>query len=60
MSAAVVSTSVSGSAASRIQRGRGSVRASFRIWSRNVVALAKISGASNRTMTRPGRWAASG
>ena len=48
MSAAVVSTSVIGSAATRIQRGGGSAAASRRISSRNVGELAKISGASNR------------
>ena len=54
MSAAVVSTSVIGSAATTIQRGGGSVRASARIWSRNTRALAKMSGASNRNSTSPG------
>ena len=60
MSAAVVSTSVIGSAAMTIQRGRGSAAASARIWSRNVRALAKNNGASKRKITRPGICSASG
>ena len=60
MSAAVVSTSVIGSAATTIQRGRGSAAARRRIWSRNVRALAKNSGASKRKITRPGSCSASG
>ncbi len=43
-----MSTSVTGSAAMRIQVGFGSALASRRISSRNVVALAKNSGPSNR------------
>ena len=60
MSAAVVSTSVMGSAATTIQAGAGSADASFETWSRNVRAFAKKSGASNRKMTSPGRSSASG
>lgn len=48
MSAAVVSTSVMGSAATTIQLGRGSAPAIRLTSSRNVLALAKKSGASNR------------
>ena len=48
MSAAVVSTSVIGSAATRIHWGAGSLRASAVTSSRNVLALAKNSGASKR------------
>jgi len=47
-SEAVVPTSVIGSAAITIQTGGGSARASRLTSSRNVVALAKNSGASNR------------
>ena len=52
---AVVSMSVIGSAATRTQRG-GGVEAftSSRIRSRNWFALAKNSGADQRTMSRPG------
>ena len=53
MSAAVVSMSVIGSAATTIHVGRGSEAAIRRISSRNVRALAKSSGASNRKRTRP-------
>ena len=60
MSAAVVSTSVIGSAATTIQVGGGSAAASLRICSRNVRALAKKSGASKRKMTSPGSSSASG
>ena len=60
MSAAVVSTSVIGSAAITIHCGRGSAAASRRIWSRNVRALAKNSGASKRKITSPGSCSASG
>ena len=60
MSAAVVSTSVIGSAAMMIHRGGGSVAARLRIASRNVRALAKNSGASNRKMTQPGSCSAAG
>ena len=48
MSAAVVSTSVIGSAAMTIQSVGGSLSAIRRISSRNVLALAKNSGPSNR------------
>ena len=60
MSAAVVSTSVIGSAATMIHLGGGSVAASARICSRKVLELAKNSGASNRKMTQLGRSSASG
>ena len=60
MSAAVVSTSVIGSAATMIHDGRGSDAASARICSRKVRALAKNSGASNRKITQPGSRAACG
>jgi hypothetical protein len=53
MSAAVVSTSVIGSAARRIQRRSGVSSANAVIRSRNVRAFAKISGASNRKTTSP-------
>ena len=59
MSAAVVSTSVMGSAATMIHLGGGSARASARTCSRNVRALAKNSGASNRKMTQSGSCSAS-
>ncbi len=59
-SAAVVSTSVIGSAATMIQLGRGSELAIRRICSRNVRALAKNSGASNRYSTSPSSCLASG
>ena len=56
MSAAVVSTSVIGSAAMTIQRGRGlGRRERARIASRNVRALAKSSGASKRKIDEPGQ-----
>ena len=48
MSDAVVSTSVTGSAATTIQAGGGSALASRMTWSRKLVAFAKKSGASNR------------
>ena len=60
MSAAVVSTSVIGSAATTIQRGRGSAAARARISSRNVRALAKTSGASHRKITMPSMVSPSG
>ena len=60
MSAAVVSTSVIGSAATRIQAGGGSAAASRRTSSRNVEEFAKMSGASNRYTTSPGTCSASG
>ena len=55
MSAAVVSTSVIGSAATMIHCGGGSDRASSRICSRNVRAFAKITGASKRKITTTGQ-----
>ena len=48
MSAAVVSTSVTGSAAITIQRSSRRSVTSARIASENIRALAKISGASKR------------
>ena len=48
MSAAVVSMSVIGSAATRIHVGRGSAAANCSTSSRKVLALAKNSGPSNR------------
>ena len=60
MSAAVVSTSVIGSAAIMIHRGGGSVVARRMITSRNVRVLAKNSGPSMRSMTNPGSSCASG
>ena len=61
MSAAVMSISVTGSAATTTQRvgvGGGGDRAST--CSRNSSALAKNSGASQRNRTSPSTWRASG
>ena len=60
MSAAVVSTSVIGSAATMIHFGVGSSSAISCTCSRNVRVFAKISGASNRKMTAPSNCSASG
>ena len=54
MSAAVVSTSVIGSDATTIHRRPGVACTSSVISSRNAREFAKISGASNRYITRPG------
>ena len=54
MSAAVVSISEIGSAATRIHLGAGSVDARRVTCSAKVRALAKNSGASKRKMMRPG------
>ena len=60
MSAAVVSTSVMGSAAITIHRSSGLPSAISWICSRNVLAFAKISGASNLRTTRPSSVSACG
>ena len=54
MSAAVVSTSVIGSAATRTHRRSGRSSAIPRTASPNIRELAKMSGASKRKTTRPG------
>ena len=60
MSAAVVSTSVIGSAAMTIHLGGGSARASRRISSRKVVTLAKNSGRVEPVDHQAGQVLASG
>ena len=61
ISLAVMSMSLIGSAAMRTQRGGASAsRTAARIRSRNWLALAKNSGADQRTMSSPGTCDASG
>ena len=61
MSAAVMSISVTGSAATRTQRvGVGAAATAASTCSRNCSAFAKNSGASQRNSTRPSICRASG